>query len=157
MSDPVWQRLGEALQRRRVEIDPRYRNLALFARETGLNERLLSDIEHARRSGYRSATRRALELAYELDPGHIDRFLAGEVTSLSGPPVAQTADIPDSDPVVEYVRSLPGLPPARRESLEHVARAPGQDVTMRQGVVGWVLTMWQQQDQAQNQAQNRPA
>lgn len=62
------------------------------------------------------------------------------------------AGIPEGDPVLEYVRSLPGLTTAQRESLEDIARSRGLSVTMRQGMVGWVLTVWQQQDQAQGRS-----
>ena len=151
MSDPVWQRLGEALQRRRVELDPRYRNLALFARERGLNERLVSDIEHARRSGYRKGTRHALEIAYGLDAGRLDRFAAGEVDSL-GHVTAPGATIPDDDPVVEYVRLLPGLSPARRESLEYVARSPGLLPQLRRAYVAMTIATWEQEDAAENRS-----
>lgn len=139
MSDPVWQRLGEALQRRRVEIDPRYRNLALFARERSLNERLVADIEHGRRKGYRPGTRHALEISYELDAGRIQRFVAGEVTDL-GPrsPVApQDAGAQPplryDDPRIQYVADTPGVSYETARALAELTRillerdeAPGQ-------------------------------
>lgn len=126
MSDPVWQRLGEALQRRRVEIDPKYRNLALFAREHGLNERLVSDIEHGRRSGYRPGTRHALEIAYELDAGRIGRFTAGEVSDLGPYPPPALALAPEprfADPRLQYVMDTPGLDLESRLVLVDIARA----------------------------------
>lgn len=154
MSGPDWQRLGELLQRRRVEIDPRYRNLALFAREHGLNERLVSDIEHGRRGGYRKGTRMALEIAYELDPGSIARFLAGAAAALSPVPPAVPAGIPDDDPAVAYARSLPGLTVAERAGLEHVARTPGLDAAMR---LTWVRVARAMQEGQQGHAQGRSA
>jgi hypothetical protein len=128
MSDPVWQRLGEALQRRRVELDPKYRNLALFARERGLNERLVSDIEHGRRSGYRKGTRHALEIAYGLDAGRIDRFIAGEAAGLAPPPAALPISPPApeprfADPRLQYVMDTPGLDLESRLVLVDITRA----------------------------------
>jgi hypothetical protein len=121
MSDPVWQQLGDALSRRRVELDPRYRNLALFARERGLNERLVSDIEHGRRGGYRKGTRTALEIAYGLGAGTIDRFIAGEVTSLTGGQV--TAAPRYSDPALQHIWETPGTTEAVRLALVAAAIA----------------------------------
>ena len=70
-------RLGEMLIQARVEMDLRYRNRALFARERNLNERLIQDAETGYRGGFRSATKFAIERAYGWEAGSIDRVLAG--------------------------------------------------------------------------------
>jgi hypothetical protein len=73
----TWKRLGQLLEQRRVELDPRYRNLALFAEDRDLNYRLAWDIETGRRTNYRRPTLRAIEVAYGLEPGSVDTALAG--------------------------------------------------------------------------------
>ena len=74
---PEWDRLGKLLEQSRVEMDPRWRDLTLFARERGLNWRLAWDAENNRRTTYRSVTRTAIEVAYGWQPGSIDAVLAG--------------------------------------------------------------------------------
>jgi len=73
-----WKRLGTALTQRRVEIDPRYMNRSLFCAERGLNYRLTYDIEAGARTNYGAITLRAIEVAYELEVGAIDVFLASD-------------------------------------------------------------------------------
>jgi hypothetical protein len=75
----AWQRLGTLLERRRVELDPRYKNLTLFAKERGVDARMAWDIERARRTNFRRPTRRALEVAYGWQAGSIDSVLEGGV------------------------------------------------------------------------------
>jgi hypothetical protein len=60
---PEWDRLGKLLEQRRVEMNPRYRDLTLFAQERGLNWRLAWDIEKNRRTSYRDLTLSAIESA----------------------------------------------------------------------------------------------
>ena len=80
VSDPRegWERLAALLINRRVELSPQYRNRQKFAADTGLNERLISDLENSRRTSYRSTSLRAVERAYRWQPGSIDRALAGD-------------------------------------------------------------------------------
>jgi hypothetical protein len=73
----TWKRLGRLLERRRVEMEPRYMNRALFAAERGVDYRLTYDIESAARTNFRSSTRRAIEMAYGVRIGGIDDVLAG--------------------------------------------------------------------------------
>jgi hypothetical protein len=70
-------RLGRLLMQARVRQDPGYRNRARFAREKGLNERLLQDIETGYRGGFGASTKLAIEIAYHWKPGSIDAVLAG--------------------------------------------------------------------------------
>lgn len=72
-----WQRLAALLSDRRTRIDPKYKSRLKFAADTGLNERLISDLENARRSSFRSTTLGAVETAYRWAPGSIERVLEG--------------------------------------------------------------------------------
>lgn len=72
-----WQRLAALLSDRRTRLDPQYKSRLKFAADTGLNERLIADLENARRSSYRSTTLGAVETAYRWAPGSIDRVLEG--------------------------------------------------------------------------------
>jgi hypothetical protein len=90
-----WERLGELLVHRRVEIDLRYRNRQLFADERGLNWRLLYDIERAKRTNFEPETKAAIEVAYMLAPGSVDRVLAGgELEPQSAPDPAAPRERP---------------------------------------------------------------
>ena len=96
-----WVRLGGQLARRRVEIDPRYKNRTLFAEERGMNWRLLHDIERAKRTNFEPETLAAIEVAYELAPGAIARALDGadlEPASASeSAPASELAAVPEGD------------------------------------------------------------
>lgn len=91
-----WQALGALLPARRVQIDPQYSSRSAFARATGLNDRLVADLERARRNTYRDTTLAAAEQAYRIRPGDLERFLAGEVDSLT-PGNEAAPDYPDYD------------------------------------------------------------
>lgn len=78
-----WQQLGQLLEQRRGEIDPRYANLTAFTSERGLDYRLCWDLEHGRRDNYRRLTLSAVEVGYMLEPGVIDAFIAGESETLA--------------------------------------------------------------------------
>jgi hypothetical protein len=80
----AWERLGALLERRRVEMDTRYRNLTLFCEERDIDYRLAWDIEHAARDNYRRPTITAIEIAYAWVPGSIRRVLAGGEPATSG-------------------------------------------------------------------------
>lgn len=75
--DGPWERAGKLLVQRRTDMDPRYRNRRLFAEERGVNWRLLHDIERAKRTNFEPETLAAIESAYRLSPGNIERMLAG--------------------------------------------------------------------------------
>lgn len=72
-----WTGLGEALIYRRIWLDPRYANRRMFAKERGIDYRLVSDIERVRRTNFGLAATAEIELAYGLAPGSIGRFLVG--------------------------------------------------------------------------------
>jgi hypothetical protein len=81
-SQERWQQLGGMLIQRRVELDARYRYRNAFADDTGLDWRLLYDIEKARRANFTRATITAIEVAYRLEPGSIEEFLDGDEDTL---------------------------------------------------------------------------
>lgn len=72
-----WQRLGEQLTHRRVELDPRYQNRTTFCTERGLDYRLAYDIEEAKRTNFRSSTLVAIAAAYAVTPESISGVLRG--------------------------------------------------------------------------------
>jgi len=74
---PAWTRLGELLMRRRVELDPRYRNRRIFTAERAVEYRIVNDIELGRRQNYEPGTIAVLEAAYAVTAGSIGRALEG--------------------------------------------------------------------------------
>ena len=76
----AWTRLGELLMRRRIDIDPRYSNRRTFVEERVPDRyRIINSIELGRRDNYEPATKAALEAAYRLAPGAIDRFFSSGI------------------------------------------------------------------------------
>ncbi len=82
-----WERLAGLLVARRTQLGPQYKNRLKFASDTGLNERLISDLENARRHKYRDTTLRAVEVAYRWASGSIDRVLQGDSPVEQTPPM----------------------------------------------------------------------
>lgn len=72
-----WQRLGELLVQRRIELAPRYRERTVFAAEHDLDWRLLHDIERGKRETFKPETLAAIEVAYQWQRGSIQAVLAG--------------------------------------------------------------------------------
>ena len=112
-----WDHLGEALTERRVQIEPRYKNLRLFARETGLNWRLLFDIEHHKRETFEPETLMAIASAYRVTYRSVRDFRAGgeleplpsapaEVTEGDPAPVFSLKDVSAISTLVARVASL---------------------------------------------------
>lgn len=93
-SQERWQQLGDMLIQRRVELDARYRYRNAFADDTGLDWRLLYDIEKARRTNFTRSTLSAIEVAYRLEPRSVEEFLDGDEDALV--PLPDTA--PESPP-----------------------------------------------------------
>lgn len=73
----AWERLGQLLVRRRLELDPRFRNRRIFTAERAVEYRIINDIELGRRDNYEPATLGVIELAYDLAPGTILHVLNG--------------------------------------------------------------------------------
>lgn len=113
--DSAWERLGTALQQRRTLLNPRWRNRRAFSADTGLNYRLIFDAEENRRSNFTTVTITALEVAYQLKPGSIAKFLdGGELTPADAPaPVARLAPVPD--PAWQAEEPPPGVREHARE------------------------------------------
>lgn len=78
MSYPAedWLRLGRMLIAQRVALNPEWHNRQKFVNASGLNERLVSDLEKGRRAAYRDSTLDAVENAYHLPQGAIQKALA---------------------------------------------------------------------------------
>ena len=117
-----WERLGDLLQRRRVDLDSRYRNRQAFADERKIDYRLAYDIESAARINYRKTTLYAVEQAYGWEPGSIRRVLAG------------------GEPALVAVAVEPPAPaePARRyadPNLEAIWRMTELDEAVRLGMI----------------------
>ena len=94
---PAWTRLGELLMRRRVELDPRYRNRRIFTAERAVEYRIVNDIELGRRQNYEPGTIAALEAAYAVTAGSIGRALEGgnlEPQSAPGPHLTAVPPLP---------------------------------------------------------------
>jgi len=73
----AWERLGELLVQRRAQISPLYGRRTRFAEDRHLGQRVVYEIEKARRQNFGDGTIAALEAAYELVPGSLRRTLAG--------------------------------------------------------------------------------
>lgn len=99
MSSPEhpWARLGTTLRDRRIR-DLGVDRLTSFSRDHGIGYRILTDLESGRRVNFASRTKAAVERAYALPEGALDRVLSGEWTEADlrreGPvpaPAAETA------------------------------------------------------------------
>jgi hypothetical protein len=134
----AWERLGRLLVSRRVQLDPAFRNRQKFIAATGMHERLVSDLEKGRRYSYRPATIDAVEAAYGLTPGSLDRVLqggapgliqTGSATMSAAATLRAAAEVIPAPPV-----DLPdgvdwnGLTPLER----YLWLAPGAEVYLRQ-------------------------
>lgn len=73
----AWSRLGDLLVRRRVELDPRYKNRRTFCAEREIEYKVISDIETAKRTNFSGRMLAHLEIAYAIAAGSIDTALRG--------------------------------------------------------------------------------
>ncbi|REF00235.1 helix-turn-helix transcriptional regulator [Thermomonospora umbrina] len=93
--DAAWERLGHLLVARRTQIDPSFRSREKFAAETGLNSRLIYDIERAARRGFRDTTLNAIANAYQVTPDAIRQALEDpSTTELPGSASKRANDTP---------------------------------------------------------------
>ena len=114
---PAWTRLGELLMRRRVELDPRYRNRRIFTAERAVEYRIVNDIELGRRQNYEPGTIAALEAAYAVTAGSIGRALEGgnlEPQSAPGPHLTAVPPLPAAGPAERGTVTFPELRPEWR-------------------------------------------
>jgi hypothetical protein len=110
----AWTRLGELLIRRRIELDPRYRNRRAFTAERAVEYRIVNDIELGNRTNYESATIAALEAAYAIPAGSIGRILAGgeiEIPAATPPPPGPAPREDEEIPGVASMLATPGIGP----------------------------------------------
>ncbi|MEO3787661.1 hypothetical protein ABGB12_30415 [Actinocorallia sp. B10E7] len=101
-----WTRLGAALRDRRIR-DLGIDRLTEFSREHGIGYRILTDLEAGRRVNFASRTKAAVERAYDLPEGALDRVLSGEwaESTLRAEKTLQEAP----------AETLPVEPPPRRD------------------------------------------
>jgi hypothetical protein len=91
---PAWERLGEMLRRRRIEMNTGYRNRQKFCRERGADYRIVSAIENAERGNFEPDTIAGAEVWYDLAPGAIGRALAGDELEPAQERAATVAETP---------------------------------------------------------------
>lgn len=85
-----WRKLARLLRARRAQLDARYSKRSVFCEETGLNYKLVSDVEGApeTRTTFAPETFALFERAYHWAPGSIESVLGGgdpaEVATITG-------------------------------------------------------------------------
>lgn len=121
--DP-WVTLGSLLLARRAQIDPRYTNRRLFCEETGLDYRVVYDIEKNKRQNYGPAVLAAIERGYRWAPGSIEAVLAG------GAPTERVDATIRPAPVSVSV----GIPSASVVTSSSAARAEPDDEVEREAI-----------------------
>ena len=101
--DGAWKRLGEMLEARRVQLDPRYKTLKTFAEEREIDYRLAWDIEHAARTNYRRPTLIGIDAAYGWEAGSIQKVLeGGRPVPARGTPGASGFSAEDEDVITRF-------------------------------------------------------
>jgi hypothetical protein len=132
----AWQRLGDLLVTRRVQIDPRYTSRRTFVAETHSGKqdswyRMITSVENGSRDNYSRETLAAIEIAYQLQPGSLNRTLTegGALEPLQQPaPPQAPADSPD-----QAASSM-----AMRDALDEFHAAAGfrslGDVLVQRGI-----------------------
>ncbi|MCP3017253.1 hypothetical protein NGM33_28380, partial [Nocardiopsis dassonvillei] len=78
MDTEAWQRLAAKLTERRASLRPDWSERTTFAQDTGLKYRSISDLETGRRANYKPSWLTKVELAYQWQPGSIQRVLDGQ-------------------------------------------------------------------------------
>lgn len=104
-----WQRLGDLLVARRIElsrtIDPDWRFRRRFADQHQLDYRTVSDLETGRRNNYETLTFRRIERAYRWEVGSIDQVLiGGDPGPLRDVPVSPIPEMQGAELALEEVR-----------------------------------------------------
>lgn len=115
-SSDAWARLGRLLRMRRAALDPRYSKRSVFCEATGLNYKLVADIETAQRTNFDPETLARFEVAYRWETGSIEQVLQGgdpvpvrpQGTEAHAPPPSPHPDFVRGDPLFEYIWSYPG-------------------------------------------------
>lgn len=137
-NESAWARLGRLLAGRRIQLGARYKNKALFSREREINRRMLWTIESGARDTYTPDTLRAIEAAYMLAPGSLDRVLdGGELEPLPSPRAAAPEAAPvrwDDEPEGDAAWNLFPDDPTKR----HVWRTPNLTEDERAALIALV-------------------
>lgn len=148
----AWERLGTALIQRRTELNQRFRNRRVFAEETGLDYRLIYDLEESRRQNFGTATLTSLELGYQLPVGAIRRFLdeGAELPPLTASAPQRHVSVPviddDIDQAAEYfqpqlvqvLRERFAQVPVTDENEARVWENPLLDDNQKSALVAWM-------------------
>lgn len=141
--DAAWDRLGRLLIARRTQIDPSYHSREKFAAATGLNARLVYDIERAKRRGFKDSTISSIEHAYEIAPGSVRRALNDpDLTELpprdsaAGPQTVEPAAPEEpwwETPPADLPKSVvwDGLPTAAKQAWHLDLSVKGRRLVMR--------------------------
>ena len=137
--DPSWKRVADLLVSRRINLDPRYQNRRTFCREKGVEYRVISDIEGARRTNFSAPMITAIEVAYQIAEGSVKAALADpSITHLPerqtpGPTVSPGPHV-ETNTFVPSSVSLPDL----REWERHIWVTPGLSVEERRSAILFV-------------------
>lgn len=93
----AWKRLGELLILRRTALDPRYRNRRAFADARGINYKLASDIEQAKRTDFSIATLAHIAASYDVTYESLKAALdGGDLEPAPAPRAAEQASAGDA-------------------------------------------------------------
>lgn len=76
-SDERWERAAKVLAARRVQLDPAYKNLTAFGRDTGVTYKTLQRAEAGTPHNFSSGTLLELDRAYRYQPGSTEALLSG--------------------------------------------------------------------------------
>ena len=98
MDTEAWQRLATKLIERRASLRPDWSERTIFARDTGLSYRSISDLETARRDNYKPSWLVKVEGAYQWGPGSIQRILSGGDAILTAGAAAGVSSAASADP-----------------------------------------------------------
>lgn len=131
----AWDRLGDALIQRRIDLHFRNRRAFCDARQIGY--RLIFDVEEHRRTNFAKATLLDIARAYLITPESIERTLRGgdleplpeTVTAAPEPPMAPGTAEHASDPAALAAANAVGslLSPIEQEVWAEIRRARMRD------------------------------
>ncbi len=114
---PDWGTLGNLLVRRRVQLNPHYKNRRKFVADTHSGSedswyRMITSIETGARTNYSRETLAAMEIAYQLEPGSLDRSLRTQAlepqrqAAMAAAPVMAGGSAQEAPPASEIERRV---------------------------------------------------
>jgi hypothetical protein len=129
----AWDRLGQLLTRRRVDLDPRYKNRTIFSTERGIDYRLAYDIEEGRRRNFRSSTLGGIAAAYAVTLDSVYAVLddSGQLEPVPGGPPGQARVVAPSSRDDRAVALFPH-DPAKQQAWRTLAD-PSMDTDEKLG------------------------